>query len=384
MNTHPLGSYALNDTPPAVLSAILTTPLLVSDSTDSLEGLAVSDSLEVTSSAVIGILVRLSESLGVTTEQLVGAILSQDVSDSLRASESLVPAFAIALLDSINLTSTYTPVLSIVQDILDSLEVVSSVSNLKTNIDVVDSLTVLVEALGSIGVALEENLNLSSTIDAINLVITILEELSITELYDTNEAIVIAISDSLTASTTFDNLGKFLVDIKDELDIFFVLKFPQDGRAYVVNTDSKALFKYESYDFNSFTELNGTYYGLKEDGWYTLSGEDDAGSDISAKFRTALYSFGEDRLKQFDRVYAGYTSDGDLIFKVLNTDRGELRENWYRLYSKTANSVRDTRVKTGKGIRSMYFGVEVENVNGADFEFDNIQFQILPTARRTV
>lgn len=144
-----------------------------------------------------------------------------------------------------------------------------------------------------------------------------------------------------------------------------------------------AVTEYTQFPFNSFLYFNGTYYGVADNGIYALSGDDDAGTPIAARIRTGLIRIADGLVARVPVAYFGITTNGDMILKVITTSTlGQKQENWYKLEHRTAETMRETRVKPAKGLKSVYWGFELANVDGAFFTNDEIQFFPLALERR--
>ena len=158
-----------------------------------------------------------------------------------------------------------------------------------------------------------------------------------------------------------------------------------DGRytAYVINTESKAVTQYGNYPFNSFAKLGGRYFGMTPDGIRELEGPDDAGSPIAARFRLAMSSLGTGQMKRMIAAYLGYTSTGELRLKTITVaEDGVKQANHYRLHAQTATSPREARIQIGQGLRSVYWGFEVEAIDGAAFMIDVLDLHPIVVEQR--
>lgn len=158
-----------------------------------------------------------------------------------------------------------------------------------------------------------------------------------------------------------------------------------DGRyvAYSINTESKAVTQYSNYPFNSFARLGGRYYGMTPDGIRELEGPDDAGSPIAARFRMAMSNLGTGQLKRMLAAYLGYTSTGSLRIKTITVDKNGVKQaNYYRLLAQPASEPREARVQIGQGLRSVYWGFEVEAIDGAAFHIDLLDLQPIVVEQR--
>ena len=143
---------------------------------------------------------------------------------------------------------------------------------------------------------------------------------------------------------------------------------------WVLNTSLQAFTKYSNYKFSSIVRFNNQYYGIDSTGLYLLEGDDDAGTQIDASFKTGLLALDSRQLKDARALYIGYTSSGELVLKVTTTDGGEKREDWYRFKhtGDAASEMRSTRAQIGRGLRSVYWQFEICNEDGADFEIDDV------------
>lgn len=152
---------------------------------------------------------------------------------------------------------------------------------------------------------------------------------------------------------------------------------------YVCNAETKAFTSYANYPFNSFAKIGHDYYGVADDGLYLLDGDDDGGEPIEASIRTALTTLGTSKMKRLPSVYLGMSADGRMVMKAITTSHdGSKREDWYALEERPATAVRETRVKLGRGLKSVYWGFELVNVDGADFALDAMQLFPMILERR--
>jgi len=80
--------------------------------------------------------------------------------------------------------------------------------------------------------------------------------------------------------------------------------------------------------------------------------------------------------------YIGYTSTGRLMLKVRTVSGGELKEQWYEAQELQAQAPREQMLRIGRGLRSRYWQFELVNVDGADFEIDNLELHPVYLNRR--
>jgi hypothetical protein len=71
-----------------------------------------------------------------------------------------------------------------------------------------------------------------------------------------------------------------------------------------------------------------------------------------------------------------------LALKTIATDGGAKVERWYELREKPADEVRESRIKLGKGVKSRYWQFELVNVDGGEFEVDQLHLMPVMLSRR--
>lgn len=154
--------------------------------------------------------------------------------------------------------------------------------------------------------------------------------------------------------------------------------------AWAMNTDSRATTRYQNYGFNSFMRVGGREYGASDAGLYRLEGDSDDGAPIQSHIRLGMSSLGSRLVKHVPDVYLGYSASGDLLLKAVISDSatGKREANVYRLVARGAASTREGRVKLGRGLNAVYWDFVIENVDGADFALDTIEFMPLAINRR--
>lgn len=178
--------------------------------------------------------------------------------------------------------------------------------------------------------------------------------------------------------------AEVLARLRSGLELSLSIRIDDDVFvAWVMNAETKAFSSYEQFPFNSFAHINGRYYGCSDDGIYELSGDDDDGEPIAARVRTGLSNLGTGRMKRIPSMYLGYTADGALVLKVVTTSpQGDKEEHWYRLTPRTAHATREGRIKIGRGLKSVFWGFEISNVDGAQFALDDLQLFPMMCDRR--
>lgn len=192
------------------------------------------------------------------------------------------------------------------------------------------------------------------------------------------------LADTLALGVTQLTAAEALMQLTASLG--FAVQLSLDGEDFIawsMLTDTKALSRYDHYPFNSFMRIGGKPYGIAATGRYLLEGPNDAGTPIAARLRLAMTALGARVLKRLPAIYYA-TAGGDLFFKVIAaSDADGAREaHVYRAYVRNGQSVREGRVEPGRGLKAVFFGLELENVDGGGFDVDALQFHPLYLERR--
>jgi len=151
------------------------------------------------------------------------------------------------------------------------------------------------------------------------------------------------------------------------------------GYALVMNLRNQGLTEYDNYGFNSFCHFNGRYLGASSTGIFNLTGRDDNGTKIRAKARTGLQDGGTALRKGIEDVFLGISADDAMTARVV-TDGYETFDG--STINPRKDEVVTERVKFGKGIRSRYLGIEIENRAGCDFTLESAELVIVPLTRK--
>jgi hypothetical protein len=191
-----------------------------------------------------------------------------------------------------------------------------------------------------------------------------LETVNVNDVAGVFQALTVALSEGINVALTLETEG----DVYD---------------AWVLNTQTAAAYQYSNFNFNSFAEFEGKYYGCAETGIYLLEGDDDAGTAISSSLRTGMTNLGTGLQKRITSAYLGYRSDGQMVLKVVSVNEaGQKIEWWYEQVDQDAPAMRSGRIKVGRGLKSVYWAFEISNKDGADFELDVVELYPMVLERR--
>jgi hypothetical protein len=352
------------------------------------DGLVTTDSVPVTTIARVNEALALAISTELSEVNALVEVLALDTGATLATALRLA-----TLTETLGLTATATPVFVAA---LNSGLVLTDVANTEriALVSLVDSLVLTGAATGTMtAIALvTEALALADVATRVDLA-TITDDLALTELLqttltayetlvsaavfgDTRDVVVtLQVDETVALAETVTPIAAFIETIRDGLD--FAISFVFDGEAYLalsMNAATKALSTYTNYPFNSFASFNGQTYAASSEGLYRLGGTTDAGTEITWRLRTGMSNFGTGRNKGLDAAYLGWTASGKIALKcIIVAPTGEKVAYWYELTPRPAANMRPERIPTGRGMRTVYMGFELTNVNASDLELDILE-----------
>ncbi|RPI52657.1 MAG: hypothetical protein EHM49_05235 [Deltaproteobacteria bacterium] len=147
-----------------------------------------------------------------------------------------------------------------------------------------------------------------------------------------------------------------------------------------MNISNKAISTYSGYNFNSIANFNGTILGAMATGIYELSGANDNGTDIDAVLKTGTMDFGERAIKHIRDLWLTFRSTGKLRIKVwINEDTStEIHKDT----SITGTAMAEERLKIPRGLRGRFFTIEINNIDGVDFDIDSLSMLVESLVRK--
>lgn len=153
----------------------------------------------------------------------------------------------------------------------------------------------------------------------------------------------------------------------------------QTYRGWPVNLKNYGLTQYSNFNFNSMTRFNGEYLAAGSTGLMALTGDDDNGTPIDSRIRFGLNDLGSEQLKRLEEAFSTYRSVGDLTFRII-IDGGQTYE--YTLAATGNTGMATNRAKVGKAIESNMWCFEIENVDGAAFDLQDLTLHPVLLARK--
>lgn len=187
------------------------------------------------------------------------------------------------------------------------------------------------------------------------------------------------LNDDVVLTGTTNAVASILQALADSLMFGMTLYTGQDTwNAWVMTPQTRAMRSYTNYPYNSFATVGGRLYGAGSAGLYELTGATDNGTTIAASVRSGLMDFGTRQLKRMNAAYLGYTSSGVPCMRVCVTSpAGDKQEYVYLATQKTATDPRETRVKFGRGLQSVFWQFTLDNSHDAS-QFTFYEVAVLP------
>ncbi len=138
-----------------------------------------------------------------------------------------------------------------------------------------------------------------------------------------------------------------------------------------------ATVQFTNYDFESFAELDGSLYGVNEDGLFLLEGDDDDGTDIDSEFGFGFIDFAARTMKRLRFLCADIKSTG--IDFTVETENGDIES--YTLSASTETTTKKTSIN--RSLKGRRFEITFANIAGGDFIIGSIDLMVSFLAGRT-
>lgn len=182
----------------------------------------------------------------------------------------------------------------------------------------------------------------------------------------------------LSEKVSSNTVSKALIELP-ALQIHVSRSVLQDynATALQMNTETNAVSIFTQYPYHSLGLSKKGYIAATDSGIFILDGETDNGLPIDAFIRSGFFDLAgmegveNSLVKRCTNVYVGYRTDGQLEI-VLKTD-GEAHPTRY-VFSQRESGLTKQRLKMEKGIKSRYWQYELRNIEGADFNLDQVEF----------
>ena len=180
------------------------------------------------------------------------------------------------------------------------------------------------------------------------------------------------VSDHLLAKNTIDDA----VFADDQI----IDSYDKSGFAWTANVDNWAMSRYQSYQFDDLSVIDGVLYGVNSNGVYRL----DANNHVDGQVITGKVDLGQGQLVHPLGAYLEYELSGiagKLEVAVSTTQNGAKQTYLYKLPSEQASQLTNGRVLFGRGLRGRHFAFEI-NMSGEHGYINDLSVDIAATKRR--
>jgi len=143
----------------------------------------------------------------------------------------------------------------------------------------------------------------------------------------------------------------------------------RDRLAIVMNVRNRAVTQYLNYGFNSFANVNGIFYGARDDGIWKLEGAKDNGIQINSRILTGVFDFWVNGKKKAREVWMTFRGDGRMILEVMISEK----DIWEDEFDYFLDSIEEAKSTIAKGIKERFLAFGIKNKDGSDFEIDSVR-----------
>lgn len=137
-------------------------------------------------------------------------------------------------------------------------------------------------------------------------------------------------------------------------------------RLYVMNCATSAMSEYQfEIDVASIANSNQCLYVAGKDGLYALDAPSDDGMSIRWMVETGQSDFAVEALKRVREVNVLGHTQGRITLEVVANTSGHKHSRYYEMPALPRGSYRDGVIKTGNGIKSVFYGLKLHGSDAA-------------------
>lgn len=137
--------------------------------------------------------------------------------------------------------------------------------------------------------------------------------------------------------------------------------------------------RYTQFPFLQILYFDGHHYGVGADGVYRLGGNTDNGLPIAWDVETHISDFKSPQLKSMASAFIGAHLGPAAGVKAVV---GEVSSYAYIYPNVRGAPIQNHRVVFGRGMRSRYYGVRIEDESGGDLHMDSIDLEVVNLSRK--
>ena len=183
------------------------------------------------------------------------------------------------------------------------------------------------------------------------------------------------VSDSVWAKVQVTARSEDVLYIRDEYP-----RIDSRAQAWVASINRFAMSRYDPFNFDGLTVINGQLYGWNDQGVFLCGVE---GEQIQATLETGKLDFSESLVHPL-AYFMEYQLRGEskaIAVTVGTTQSGNLQQYTYNLPAENANELTNGRVQFGRGLRGRHFSFKIQlQGTAATLNAQSVDFS--PTSRR--
>lgn len=342
------------------------------------------DSLVLSDSDAAQIIKTLKENIALSGSPLGNTQLHTQLTDSVKFAEALRIGWKILVSDGIVLSGTVAGNPTRVAAIIDSLHMTGLVTTRLDAMAVIAEIIAISDLLarGWQVSAIDTVAFTEALAASIGLVKTLLDTAVFSDTAGDHIRITAVMADSIAIAATDAATMHMYSALSDQVLFYTVLRLGgAEYSGWVLNDGAPS--QYTNYPYNGFVNFGGHWYGTSDKGLDLLEGVDDSGTAINSFIRTALMDFGTGKFKRVPEVFIAFAGANKVVIKATTTDENGLQTtDIYHGTLPPGSSLRNGRVKLGRGLESVYWQFEIGNDGGGAQSYDALSFHPLFLDRR--
>lgn len=345
----------------------------MNDTTTLEAAVALSDALGISDIIAVEEIYQLVDSIGLsaTLDHLITAY--QNLSAGIGINEAIHILVDLVVSDSFGVQDTPTALRVYTASLVDGIILTGVASNRVDAFNVLSSLVGLLDAVErGLDAAVLDTIGINATVASnLRAISSLLDEIGIDDITSAVVGIYVTLDEGIEIDAALSSSAVLQNAIEDGFIISTTILGPGSDiyTGWVMNSENFAVTTYSNYKFTDMALLNGSYYGVKEDGIFLLEGDTDSGDNIGARIVTAAMEFGSSSLKTISQMYIGFRGDGDLVLKLISD---EDQETWYQLNT-IDTTLHTDRLTGAKGQVGRYWQLELVSNDSTKMELDTIE-----------
>lgn len=348
---------------------------------------AIADSLGLAATADAQPGIGVGDTLRLVATVQASGLLLQLVQDNAAFQDLALQVWDVALTDAVQLVDDAALLRTLLQVVADRLLLTDAAeTQLHAQAAVIAGMALAAQANPGFEAAVADAIAFADNAQAIATLLAMVgDTLAVADGAAGAVRLVVALDDALALDPLAATQLTAFEAVMDQLRVGLTIRIGEaEYFAYVLHTapvdraGTRPVTEYRNFPFNSFASFDGAEFAAGPGGIYELTGDDDDGTPIAAWIRSGLSHFGSLNAKRLPEMFLAIKADADepLFVKVVHFDAktGAKTEDWFHLVEVRNNGMtRTTRAKIAEGLKSVFWGYELHNINGADFGLNELR-----------